>query len=565
MLNTGATAGLWRRTRLPGEIAAFRQRLPSVGRSPRTVVAALTARKAVRSGVIWGCIFGIAIASSAISYTTIYKTQTQRDALASAYGTNKATSALFGPAPDLQTVAGFTVFKISMTLMILGALWGLLTSTGLLRGEEEGGRWELLLTGQTTKRGATVLGLAGLGAGVFALWAVTAVITVLSGLDSKVDLKAGPAVYFALAMAASAVMFLAVGALTSQLAATRRQAASYAAAFLGIAYAVRMIADAGLGLHGLIWASPLGWIEELQPLTAPLPLALLPIIVFTAVLAVIAVHLAGSRDVGASIVPDRATRQPHLRFLSGPTGLAMRMARPSVIGWWAAIAVSGLLFGLIAKSAGRTISGSSVQTVFSRLGAPGSEADAVLGVCFLILAVMVAFAAAGQLVAARSEESGGRLDHLLAHPVSRTSWLGGRLLVAVAFLLVGGAGAGVFAWLGATSQQAGVSFPALLEAGVNVVPPAVAISGVGVLAFGLRPRTMSLVVYVVLGWSLLIVIVGGIGAVNHWVLDTSVFHQMASAPAVSPHWEADGVMTAVGVAAALLGGLAFRQRDLQGE
>ncbi len=258
---------------------------------------------------------------------------------------------------------------------------------------------------------------AGLGAGVLVLWALTAVITVLVGLDSKVDIAAGPALYFALAMVATAVMFLAVGALTSQLGATRRQAASYAAAFLGIAYAVRMIADAGVGLHGLIWASPLGWVEELQPLTAPQPLALLPIVVFTAVLAVIAVHLAGSRDVGASIVPDRATSRPHLRLLSGPTGLAIRMVRPTVIGWWVAIAVSGLLYGLIAKSAGATISGSSVQKVFSKLGAPGTGADAVLGVCFLILAVLVAFVGAGQLTAARSEESGGRLDHLLVRPV----------------------------------------------------------------------------------------------------------------------------------------------------
>ena len=319
------------------------------------------------------------------------------------------------------------MFKISMTLMILGAVWGLLTSTRLLRGEEESGRWELLLAGQTTRRGAAVLGLGWFGCRRLCTVGLTAVITVLSGLDSKVDIAAGPALYFALAVAASPVMFLAVGALTSQLGATRRQAASYAAAFLGIAYAVRMIADAGVGLHGLIWASPLGWVEELRPLTAPQPLALLPIVVFTAVLAVIAVHLAGSRDVGASIVPDRATGQPRLRFLSGPTGLAIRMVRPTVIGWWAAIAVSGLLYGLIAKSAGRTISGSSVQKVFSKLGAPGTGADAVLGVCFLILAVLVAFVAAGQLAAARSEESGGRLDHLLVRPVSRTSWLGGRL------------------------------------------------------------------------------------------------------------------------------------------
>ena len=241
------------------------------------------------------------------------------------------------------------------------------------------------------------------------------------------------------------------------------------------------------------------------------------------------------------------------------------MVRPTVIGWWVAIAVSGLLYGLIAKSAGATISGSSVQKVFSKLGAPGTGADAVLGVCFLILAVLVAFVAAGQLTAARSEESGGRLDHLLVRPVSRSTWLGGRLLVAVVVLLVSGVGAGFFAWLGAASQHAGVSLTTLLDAGVNLVPPAIAISGIGVLAFGIRPRVDVVVVYALLGWSLFIVIVGGIGAISHWVLDTSVFHQMASAPAVPPHWEANGIMTAIGVAGALLGGLAFRRRDLQGE
>lgn len=535
------------------------------GGSPGTVIARLTARKAVRSACFWGYIFGIAIASSAVSYTRIYKTRAQRDALAAAYGTNRATSALFGPAPQLQTVAGFTVFKIAMTLMILGAVWGLLTSTRLLRGEEDNGRWELLLAGQTTRGGAAAQALGGLGAGVFTLWAITGLITVLTGLDSSVNIAAGPALYFALAMAATAVMFLAVGALTSQLAATRRQAASYAASFLGVSYAVRMIADAGLGLHGLIWASPLGWVEELQPLTAPQPLAMLPITAFTAVLATAAVRLAGTRDTGASIVPDRTSSRPHPRLLTGPTGLAIRLVRPAVISWWAAIAVSGLLFGLIARSAGGTISGSSARQVFSKLGAPGTGANAVLGVCFLILAVLVTFAAAGQITAARSEEAGGRLDHLLVRPVSRSLWLGGRLLVAVAVLLASGVLAGVFAWLGTASQHAGVSFTTLVEAGVNLVPPAITILGIGALALGVWPRRTPIVVYALLTWSLLVVIIGGIGATSHWILDTSVFHQMASAPAVPPHWEANGVMVAIGVASALLGGIAFNRQDLQGE
>lgn len=536
-----------------------------VWRSPRAVVAGLTARKAVRSGVIWGCIFGISIASSVISYTTLYETTAQRDALAVAYGPNNATSALFGPAHQLQTVAGFTVFKISMTLIILGAVWGLLTSTRLLRGEEDNGRWELLLAGQTTRRGATLQALGGLGVGVVTLWAITAIITVLSGLDSKVNIAAGSALYFALAMVATAIMFLAVGSLTSQLAASRRQAASYAAVALGVFYAIRMIADAGVGLHGLIWASPLGWVEELQPLTAPRPLALLPILAFTLALAIVAVRLAGRRDVGVGIVTASASGQSHLRLLSSPTGLAFRMVRPTVIGWWVAIAITSLMYGFIAKSAGGTISGSSMQKVFSKLGAPGTGAAAVLGVCFLILAVLVVAMAAGQLTAARSEESERRLDHLLVRPVSRSSWLIGRLVVAVVVLFSSGVAAGVFAWLGAASQHSGVSFTTLLEAGVNLVPPAITILGIGVLVFGVWPRATSIVVYGLLGWSLLVVIVGSIGAASHWILDTSVFHQMASAPAASPHWTANGIMVAIGVAAALVGEFAFRLRDLEGE
>jgi ABC-2 type transport system permease protein len=531
--------------------------------SPATVVAAFSARKAVRSGVLWGYIFGIAIAASEITYGRIYKTATQRDALAATYGNSKAMSALFGPAPHLQTVSGFTAFKISMTLMILGAVWGLLTSTRLLRGEEDSGRWDLLLCGQTTRAGAAAQVIAGLGAGLVTLWAVTAIITVLSGHESSVGIGAGPSLYFALAMVATAAMFLGVGAVTSQLAATRHQAASFAAMFLGVGYGLRLIADAGVGLHGLIWASPLGWVEELRPLTSPQPLALLPIAAFTAVLVAVAVHLAGGRDVGASIVADRDHDEAHLGLLYGPSGLAIRLMRATVIGWWVAIGLSAFLYGLIAKSTGATISG-SVKEVFSKLGATGTGADAVFGVCFLIEAILIGFVAAGQVTAARSEESGGMLDHFVVRPVSRSAWLGGRLLVALVVLVLSGVAAGVLGWLGSASQHTGLNFTSLLGAGVNLVPPAIVILGIGVFTFGIRPRATAIVVYAVLGWSLLIVIVGGFGTISHWVLDTSVFHHMASAPGVPPNWEANGIMTAVGVAAALVGGLAFRRRDLQG-
>ncbi len=531
--------------------------------SPAFLVAGLSTRRAVRSGILWGYIFGIAIASSEITYGRIYKTAAQRDALAATYGASKAMSALFGPAPRLQSVGGFTVFKISMTLMVLGAVWGLLTSTRLLRGEEGSGRWDLLLCGRTTQRRATAQVIVGLGTGLAALWAVTAVITVLSGRQASVGIGVGPSLYFSVATVATAAMFLAVGAVTSQLAATRRRAASWAAVFLGVSYGVRLVADAGVGLHGLIWASPLGWVEELRPIISPQPLALLPIAAFVAVLCALAVYLAGRRDAGASMVADRDHAEAHVALLYGPSGLVVRVQRAPIIGWWVAIGLSAFLYGLIAKSTGTTISG-SVQEVLSKLGTTGTGADAALGVSFLVEAVLIGFFAAGQVTAARSEESDGTLDNFLARPVSRSGWLGGRMAVAVMALTLGGVGAGVSGWLGAASQHTGLPFTSLLLAGVNLVPPAIFILGIGVLTLGILPRATAVVVYGALVWSLLVVIVGGFGTVSHWALDTSVFHHMASAPSVPPDWVANGVMLGIGAAAALVGGLVFRRRDLRG-
>jgi hypothetical protein len=50
-----------------------------------------------------------------------------------------------------------------------------------------------------------------------------------------------------------------------------------------------------------------------------------------------------------------------------------------------------------------------------------------------------------------------------------------------------------------------------------------------------------------------------------WLLDTSVFHQMAPAPAESHGWVSAGITIAVGASAVALGSAAVRRRDLAGE
>jgi ABC-2 type transport system permease protein len=530
-----------------------------------TVIARLTARRTARSGALWGLVFGLYVFSSVTSYATVAKTAAQRAKLAASLGTNAGLSAMLGTARRIDTVAGFTAWRALGVLSMVGAIWALLAATRLTRGEEDAGRWELLLAGQTTRRHASAQTMAGLAAGLASLWAVTAVLAVAIGRSSRANFTASGALFLSVALVASAAMFLAVGALCGQLAASRRQANGIAAAVFGAAYLLRMVADSGSGLGWFRWASPLGWVEELHPLTGSRPVALVPIAGLTILLGVFTAWLAGRRDLGASALPTRDTRRAHLGLLDGHVGLDVRLIQPVAIAWTAGLAVLGLVGGLVAQSASSAVSGSAtVARAMARLGAHRGGAAAYLGIFFVIGAAAVAFAAAGQVVAIRNEEAGGYADNLFARPVGRVQWLIGRVAVASVLVVAAAVATGLAAWVGAASQHSGVPFADLARSGINLVPPALFVLGTGTLAYGLAPRAAATVTYAVVAWSLLLELVGSGLRLNHWLLDTSLFVHIAPAPAASPNWVGAAWLIALGALAAAVGAAASTRRDLSG-
>ena len=535
------------------------------GRYPGAVVAVQVGRKAGRSAAVWGLIFAFFVVAQTLAYTSAYKTQAARDEMARAYGTNIGLKALIGPARAINTVAGYDSWRILGILSILGAIWGLLTATRLIRGDEEAGRYEMLLAGQTTRRRAGGQAVAGLGAGLVTLFVLTAIGAILTGHASTVGFTLGQSLYFSVTLVAGAATFLAIGALTSQLANTRRRAAVMAGAIFGISYALRMVADSDPGLHWLVWLSPLGWIEESRPLTGPRPQALLPVVLLILVLVAVTVHLAGTRDLGAALLPSRDSSVPHLALAGSPTGLAIRLMRPVALGWLFAVAAYAILLGTVAESSTKDATGDkSVQEALGRIGGHGSPVAAYLGLTFLLLALMIALVAAGQIAAIRTEEADGHLENLAVRPVSRTSWLAGRMLLSTCLLLVAGALAGIGAWAGAASQHSGVGFGPLVTAGLNVVPPSLFLLGLGALVLGVWPRRTSAVVYGYLAWSFLIEFIGAVVHTSHWLLDTSVFFHMVPAPATSPDWASAAVIAGLGVAGAVVGGVFLNRRDVLG-
>ena len=527
---------------------------------PRWVIAFHIARSGRRWALVWGAVFGLFVIATVKGYLIGYPTLTDRLQAAASL---QSFSILLGQPHHAETVSGFTQWRVGVILAIIGGIWGVLTSTGLLRGEEDAGRWELLLAGETTKRRAAAQALLGFGMDLGAMFVLTAVITVATGGLPGVHFSVGASLLFSVALVASAAMFLAVGALASQLSATRGQAATIGSAVLGAAFAIRMVADSTSGLGWLRWLSPIGWLEELRPLRDPQPIALVPVVALVAVGVGLTLALAERRDLGASVLRERPGSRRDPRWLLGPTTLALRLARGSLIGWLAAIAGLAIVQGLVARSAAALLASSpTIAATLSRIGIR-KLSEAYLGVSFLTVALLIAVIAASQVAGIRDEEAAGRLDNLLVRPVRRITWLAGRFGISLALVVLAGLGAGFFTWYGAALKHTGVDLGTLLEAGLNAVVPAVFVLGAGVLVMGLRPAWSAAVAYGIVAYSFLIDLLGSLLKGADWLRNSSLFTHMALAPAAKPDWGTAAVILLIAATAAAGGAVAFQRRDVE--
>jgi ABC-2 type transport system permease protein len=532
-------------------------------RRRKIVVIDRTARRAVRSALVWGAVFAISVANSAYAYATTYPTVASRLKLANSFAGNAGFNAVFGTARRLQTVAGFTAWRTMGFLTILGAVWALLLTTRLTRGEEDAGRWELLLCGATTRGGAAAQAAAGVGAGLATLWAVTATVAAVIGSTPRVGFSVSASLFLAAALIGGAALFAGVGLLAGQLAGSRRQANAIGAGVLGGCFLVRMVADSGSHLAWLRWATPLGWLENLRPLTGSDPVALVPIGLTLVATVSAAITVAARRDLGGSVLSSSDDRAPHLGLLGSSMGLTIRLVRAVDLAWIAGLGILGLVLGLVAQSASAAINAStSIEKAIRRLGGYRGGAATYLGIAFLIAAALVAFAAAAQISATRAEEAEGRLEHLLVRTVPRWQWLATRLGVGAGLVVVASLFTGVASWVGAASQHSGVSIGDLAQAGLNIAPPGLFVLGLGAVVFGVAPRLASGIVYAVVAWSLLIEVIASVVQSNRILLDSSVLSHLAPAPAASPNWTAAAWLSGLGLLGAVIGIVAFHRRDL---
>jgi len=472
---------------------------------------------------------------------------------------NPAVRMMQGVPVALDSAGGFTVWDGGWIIQLLVAVWAILTTSRLLRGEEDVERTDLVLAGPIRATRATALALVIVAAAALLIGIATTAAMLASGTGLEGSALLG------LGLAGVTATFASIAAVTSQLVNVRRRAAALAAGVLAVAYILRMVGNSTDARSWVRWATPLGWMDELSPYGDPDLRALLPMLVVPVLVAALAVLLRARRDIGGALLATDAGREPNLHLLGGPTAFAWRSNRAVLLGWIIGLGAYAAVMGaLISTMIDWLAQDKSYQKIMADLGLDEAlTTGGFLAMIGVIFGVAVALQVAWRIGAARAEEESGRVEAVLARPVSRLRWLGGHALLS----LLGGAlllaVTGTALWLGvAASGSSEVTWDDAMRSVLNTLPVVILIGGLAALSFGLLPRLTVAIPVTVTVVGYIVTLVGPALSWPAWVLNLSPFTHLAWVPAAP--WAATSgiVMTCLGLLLLGFGLLAFHRRDI---
>jgi len=489
-----------------------------------------------------------------------YPTLADRLAFARSFAGNDALRLFYGYPYDPVTVGGYSAWRVGGTLAIAAAIFGIFASVRALRGEEDTGRMELVLAGVLRRRTAYLAALSAIAAGVLLLWLAETVGFVFGRLPT------GESAYLALATVSVIPVYVGVGALVSQLAPTRRMALELGNGLVGLSLLLRVVADTSSGASWLRWLTPLGWAEELRPFTSSQqPLALLLPLAATALLLTVAAKIYATRDIGTGVLPARDSAPPRLRLLSSPLAQGLRSERGTILAWLLSVGGFAFILGAVSTSISSADISASMEREIAKLGGGSiTTSSGYMAFVFIFFILVLGLFACAQIASARHEEADERLETLLALPVGRGGWLGGRLALAAVASLALGLAAGFFSWAGAASQGSDISLARMLEAGANCMPVTLLFLGIAALLFALVPRASGGIAYGAVTLAFLWQLTGALLSAPKWALELTPFAHVGLVPAQPFRAGAAVIMLAIAAISALAAVWLFQRRDLTG-
>jgi ABC-2 type transport system permease protein len=523
-------------------------------------LAALAVRRD-RIGLAAGAyVITAGVAGTAYTLRKLYPTAAGRAALASAGGGNPALRFLYGRL-DGSSVGSLTTWRYGAWAGIFAALLAIFVVIRHTRSDEEAGRLELVGSAAVGRPAALVASLATAAAGVLATSVLLCAVLPLAGLPA-----AGSAL-LALGIGCCGLAFTGIAAVAAQLTSAARAARGIALVVLGAAFVLRGVGDSAgaAGPSWLSWASPLAWIQVARPFAAARPWVLVLPLAVAAAGTGLAFAIAGRRDLGAGLLPDRPGRASASAVLRDSFGLAWRLQRGVLAGWAAGYVFLFAICGAAAQGIGQLFGTSSaLEREFARIGGQAVITNAYLATLMLLAGLVAAGYAISVILRLRAEEAGAAAELVLATATGRIRWALSHIAVAAggAALLLALAGVAAGLGYGLRIGSPGSWAATMTGAALAELPPVLVLAGVAIAAFGLWPRACVPAAWTALGLVVVIDLFGQVLQLSHWVLDVSPFTHAPRLPGgvvrAAPLLWLCGIALALAVAG--LAGL--RRRDI---
>ncbi|MGW3783583.1 ABC transporter permease [Micromonospora chokoriensis] len=526
--------------------------------APGRAVTWLAFRQIRRGALI---IVGLAAGMTALVAATYAQVMADPAAAGSlrALADNPAIRTLFGAPVGLGTAGGFTVWRVGTVVGVVLGAWSVLATTRITRGEEDAGRWDLLLSSRLPAPAVLLRHLATVMAVNAATAAAITAALLLSGTELAGALLHGAGIGLL-------GMFLtAVAGLAAQIFPARSPATGASVAVLGCGLLTRMIGDSVTAFGWLHWLSPFGLLSLSAPYVRNRVLPLLLLAAATAFITVLALAAARRRDIRDGLIPTSPGRHPRTLLLASTGTFAARRVLRPLTGWLIGIGAYYLLIGLTAVSVTEflydnpALADEAAQAGFQGLG----SITGFTATLFAILAMPVGGFVTVRMTAFVTAETDRRLTLLASQPITRTRLIGTELAVTAVAAAVLVTGAGLATWLGVTAIGGELAADAALRGTWNVLPLVLLSLGAAVFAVGWTPRwTMFLGGLPTTGGFLLLVTAESVAAPD-WVRDISPFAHLAPVPLATASMTAPTVMLAVATLLSVLGVVGYHRRDLR--
>lgn len=445
-------------------------------------------------------------------------------------------------------------------LVILVALMNILLAVRFARKQEDTGTTEFVLTTSAGRKSP----LASVSLVLFlenALASLLCFFTLqFSGLKGA-DLTGN--LLFALSILVAGLVFQSLALVSSQVASEGSGATMLSFGFLGIAFLSRILLD--MEQEDLQILSPLSWGGAVQPYGENNWLPIAVGFISAGLLTLLSFYLAGKRDIGAGLLPQRAGRARGSTFLCDPITLRWKMNWKQVSVFGVAVAVFGMMFGSLLEA----INDLAENPIMAQILGGGSDAletelvKGLVTLLVLLFSVVILLPGIQIFYQIKKDQLSGSLELFYPTGVSRGRVFLGHFIVGlVSMVLLLGISI-LSIWLGAEVFKApNLDFELYLKSFANMLPYVLLVYCIAVCIYVFFQRGTGLM-YGYVGFSFFALLTGEMFDLPDWLNKLALFGFVEKVPYSEMDWQNWSVMLGVALLLFLIGFLGYRKKDLR--